>query len=372
MQLFPLTSNMQQHLRRLVDDHYRIGAIASIEGIAAGCCNLNFLIKSRQSGKPYSTILRRYHPDRTLEQILFEHSFLEHLRQNQFALAPAVIRSIGGKTWVRATEPKDRRSYYWAIFEYLPGEDRYTWTENNLTRTELKSAAEVLAHLHEAATGFQPDSVHVASQPSSKDFLEQLYREVAGETGPFQNLDIQELMQSHKRQILAVIKHSKTADKTLSTLSKMAIHSDYHPGNLTFGRKRVAGVIDFDWSQMGYRVFDLSLALIYFAGRWEQKGQRGLDPDKFVLFLRTYNESLSSKTHASPLSAIEVELLPRLLAAANLFVLKWELDEYVGNPLKHQEFNSYINHNVGLMNWMMKNPGKMEKMIATACISQAG
>jgi len=134
-----------------------------------------------------------------------------------------------------------------------------------------------------------------------------------------------------------VIKHSLTVKKPLYTISKIAIHSDYHPGNLKFRHNRVVGVFDFNWSRMGYRVFDFSLALIYFAGRWENKikGQGGLDLNKFELFLKIYNRALRSKTQLSPLSAIEVELLPRLLAAANLFILKWELDEYIFNPLEH-------------------------------------
>ena len=60
-------------------------------------------------------------------------------------------------------------------------------------------------------------------------------------------------------------------------------------------------------------------------------------------------------------------MLPRLLAAANIFVLKWELDEYVSNPLKHQEFTIYINHNLRLMNWISENTEQLQKLIAAAC-----
>jgi homoserine kinase type II len=268
---------------------------------------------------------------------------------------------------MREIDPENHRSYYWAIFEFLPGEDKYTWIENNLSRPELKSAAEVLAHLHAAASGFQPTPDNAANQPLITDFFERLYSEVHKKTGPFQNRGIQKLINPHRRQFLSVIEHILTVKKPLVTIPEIVIHSDYHPGNLKFRHERVVGVVDFDWSQMGYRAFDLSLALIYFAGRWGKKGHEGLNANKFELFLRTYGGALGRKTQLSPLSAIEVELLPRLLAAANLFILKWGLDEYAANPLKHQEFTIYINHNRRLMNWIEKNTGQMQKLIAATC-----
>ena len=367
MQLFTLNSNFQQQLHRLVNRHYCIGEIVSIEGLADGCCNLNFLVRIRQNEKLHSYIMRRYHPDRTAKQIRFEHAFIHHLWQNKLTPVPAVMQCRDGGTWMREIDPENHRSYYWAIFEFLPGEDKYTWIENNLSKPELKSAAAVLAHLHEAAIGFQPTPDNTANQSLITDSFERLYSEVHKKTGPFQNRGIQELINPHRRQFLSVIEHILNVKKSLVTIPEIAIHSDYHPGNLRFQHERVVGVIDFDWSQMGYRAFDLSLALIYFTGRWGKKSHEGLDPEKFELFLRTYDGALGRKTQLSPLSAIEVELLPRLLAAANLFILKWELDEYAANPFKHQEFKIYISHNVRLMNWIEKNTGQIQKLIAATC-----
>ena len=101
MQLVSINVNLKDQLRQQVDAHYRIGEIESIEGLADGCCNLNFLIRIRRAGKLYAYILRRYHPDRTAEQIRFEHSFIHHVRQNNFTLAAGVISCRDGKTWLR-------------------------------------------------------------------------------------------------------------------------------------------------------------------------------------------------------------------------------------------------------------------------------
>ena len=369
MQLFPLNSNFQQQLHQLVHHYYSIGDIVSSEGLADGYCNLSFLIRARQSGKLHSYIVRRYHPDRTLDQIQFEHSFIHHLKQNTSTLISGVIKCLDGGTWIREIDPENRLPYYWAIFEFLPGEDKYTWIENNLSEPELKSSAEVLAHLHEAAKGFRPTSDNAANQPLLMVFFERLYREVHKKTGLFQNRGIQELVNPHRRLFLSVLEHILAVKESLAAIPKIAIHSDYHPGNLKFQHERVVGVIDFDWSQMGHRVFDLSLALIYFAGRWGEKSHGGLNSNKVELFLGTYDATLVSKTKLSPLSENEVELLPHLLAAANLFILKWELDEYAANPLKHQEFTNYINHNLRIMNWIKQNSRQMEKLISATCYS---
>ena len=369
MQLFPINSNFQQQLHRLVDHHYCIGDIMSIKGLAGGCSNLSFLIRIRQNGNLHSYIVRRYHPDRTAEQIHFEHSFIHHLKQNILPLVSGVIKCRDGGTWIRLIDPENRLPYYWAIFEFLPGEDKYTWIENNLSEPELKSSAEVLAHLHDASAGFQPTSDNAANAPLITGFLEELYREIHKNTGPLRNRGIQELVNPHRRLSLSVIENILTVKKSLVAIPEIAIHCDYHPGNLKFRHERVMGVIDFDWSQMGPRAFDLSLALIYFAARWTPKGPGGLNPNKVKLFLGTYDGILVTKTKLSPLSAIEVELLPCLMAAANLFILKWELDEYAANPFKQQEFTNYINHNVRIMNWINQNTRQMQELISATCSS---
>jgi homoserine kinase type II len=294
------------------------------------------------------------------------------LKQNTFTLVPGVVKCRDGGTWVREIDSENRIPYYWAIFEFLPGDDKYTWIENDLSGPELTSAAEVLAHLHDAAAGFQPASDNVANSPLITKFFQKLYDEVHQNTGPFRSRSIQELVNPHKRLFLSALEHILTVEEYLDALPEIAIHSDYHPGNLKFRHERVVGVFDFDWSQMGQRSFDLSLALIYFAGRWGEKDHAGLDPNRVELFLGAYAGTLASTAQLSTLSAIEVELLPSLLAAANLFILKWELAEYAANPLKRQELTNYIDHNVRLMTWINQNTRQMQKWISTACNSYMG
>ena len=176
MQLFPLNSNCQKQLHRLVDYHYCIGEIVRIKGFADGYCNLSFFLRIRQTGRLHSYIMRRYHLDRTVEQIQFEHSFIHHLRQNISTLVSGVIKCRNGKTWMRDIDPENRFQYYWAIFDFFPGEDKYTWIQNDLSKPELISAAEVLAHLHDAAIGFQPASVTPCSSSDSYSPIKPLKR----------------------------------------------------------------------------------------------------------------------------------------------------------------------------------------------------
>jgi homoserine kinase type II len=44
-----------------------------------------------------------------------------------------------------------------------------------------------------------------------------------------------------------------------SAMPRLAVHGDYHPGNLKFQGGKVIAVLDFGWSKIEARCFDVGL-----------------------------------------------------------------------------------------------------------------
>jgi homoserine kinase type II len=96
-------------------------------------------------------------------------------------------------------------------------------------------------------------------------------------------------------------------DVRFQGVPEILIHCDYHPGNLKFSDVKGIGIFDFDWSKIDYRLFDIALALAYFTSLWNDPAV-GLRPDKFSLFLSTYNQACHCLARISPLTEQEHNL----------------------------------------------------------------
>ena len=70
------------------------------------------------------------------------------------------------------------------IFEFLMGEDRYTFMDTDLSEAELTSAAEALADLHQAGRGFSGPPDARQTRPKIMDFLVVDTNRAAADLGP--------------------------------------------------------------------------------------------------------------------------------------------------------------------------------------------
>ena len=132
----------------------------------------------------------------------------------------------------------------------------------------------------------------------------------------------------HREDILNTVDGILISEPYLSKLPQLPIHCDYHQGNLKYQNSHVIGVFDFDWSKIDLRLFDLALALVYFSACWDGQAAGSLNLDKYKLFLQTYNVTCALTASPGPLSELEKQYLPSLLAAGNLFVLHWTIVDF--------------------------------------------
>ena len=139
--------------------------------------------------------------------------------------------------------------------------------------------------------------------------------------------------------------------KMYNELPHLAIHGDYHPGNLKFEDEKIKGVFDFEWSSLDARFFDIALAVVYFCTDWGTY-DGSLLIKRADTFIRTYQKAAKNKNGIGPLSAKELQYLPEMLHLGNLCVLDWIVDDfYKKNPDPH-EYLTYLRHSVRLIRWI--------------------
>jgi Ser/Thr protein kinase RdoA (MazF antagonist) len=132
---------------------------------------------------------------------------------------------------------------------------------------------------------------------------------------------------------------------------RLAVHGDFHPGNLTFTNGRVSGLFDFDWAHIDFRCMDLAHALAYFCAVWGGPRDGCLDADKMKTFMAAYQNAEHPAGGLDPLNASELHHLPLVFQATNFCVLDWILDYHQRGGAELDENLKYLQHQINLINW---------------------
>jgi len=358
---------IQNQIKRLVDRWYTLGNVVHIEQSLAGYVNKSFTVWIEKNGCQTKYFLRQYKPGIAEAEIRFEHALIRHLRDNDFTQAADVISGRDGITFL-GSDDADAGGYYWALFEFLDGEDKYSWTRTNLTDAEFKSSAQMLARMHHAGFNFKKPLGADRVQPRIMDYLATFadtYREYAYHDG---HRTCDSLLRKHLEHILATVAACLAFKDNLQGILEVPVHCDYHPGNIKYRKFEAVGLFDFDWAKIDYRIFDVALALVYFVSVWAGETAGSLRLDKFKLFLKAYQQRCRKLGLIEPLSNREQEMMLPMVSAANLYVLNWDLmDFYSLDDPDDTEYFTYIGHNLKLMYWIEDNRNIIKQAILKAC-----
>jgi homoserine kinase type II len=330
---------------------YQIGKLVGYRQLHLGYVNVSFVVETAIRGERSKYFLRKYKRGITAEEIKFEHSVIDHLIEKGFDLVAGVLRTKYGATYVTRVSDEGQ-AIFSAVFDFLPGEDRYTWDDPACSDEELRNAAGVLAEFHDAVFDASPEGRR--SEPQISDLLPSIAVNVerkarrAGDTA----FDIYFL--ENRARI------GKDIDRTLHAIrekgcaktANLVIHCDYHPGNLKFQDSQVTGLFDFDWSKIDARCFDVALALVYFCTAWQGDQDGDFQLDKAAVFLEAYQSTPSGVGGVGPLDATELACLPHMISASNIYVLNWALEDFYGKEVDPPEYLRYLRHNVHLMRWL--------------------
>ncbi|MBW1838275.1 MAG: phosphotransferase [Deltaproteobacteria bacterium] len=345
-----------------MEEYYDLGKLTRVKEILGGYCNKNYAVWMSANDHAHRYFLRLYNPNVIENEILFEHALLNHLRSNGFILAATIVPCRNSATMVHTPPPENHQGKrtLWALFEFLEGEDKYSWTYTDLTDKEFISAAEILAHLHHCGHGFKKPPGADRVQPRIIEFIPTFKKTFSAFLEQADDRRCDRLFKDNFGLICKALDYAASFDFGFQGMLEIPIHCDYHPGNLKYRDEKCVGIFDFDWSKIDYRLFDVALGLVYFTSIWDDRAA-GLRPDKFTLFLSVYNEACHRLTHINPLTKQEQRYLVPMLSIANLYVLNWDLVDFYNTPEPDDdEYYMFIDHNIGLMHWIAIHEDELE------------
>jgi homoserine kinase type II len=340
-----------QEIERVLSN-YALGELYEFERKERGYINTSYSITTRINETMKDFFLRRYRPDIQQEEIVFEHSVINQVRRKGFSLVAEAINTRAGQSFCIQYEDGDQnRPIYYAIFEYLPGVDKYTWDDQDCTPLEIKNAASVLAQFHLAVVGFQPDGRR--TEPGIFDMVSKITDNLLGSLKKSKGTEFDRFLQKNSGLVLDSCRSSQNYLSTLdmSRCPKIVIHCDFHPGNLKFNGEQVVGLFDFDWSKFDYRCFDLALAIWYFSTSWKDNNDGILNPEKGKEFLSSYRSTLNAAPEVIPISTAEWMYLPMMVNLANLYILNWTISDFYAKDVEPVEYLVYLRHGINFLRW---------------------
>jgi len=349
---------LREQIVEIVEELYDIGSVKEVYEIYGGYVNRNFGLVVQKSGKTKNYFLRKYKKGIDEDEIRFEHSMINHLIANGFTIGAGIIVNKEGTTYVK---PSNSRNTF-AVYEFLKGDDKYTWDNPDLNDEEYVNSAEVLAIFHDASRDFNPKGLQ-RHEAKILDFvltLPAIFKKYVKED---RNTKFHKYFSENIDNIIEVIEKNNIDEEDVKKMPFNALHYDFHPGNLKYENNKVVGIFDFDWSKIDLRLFEISLSLLYFCSCWDADHDGELRLDKCTIFLKSYQDTLKKHGGLEPLNDIEFKNLPKMLALANIYLINWEATDYYGNmDLNDYEYLAYLKHNVRLMQWIEEHKDEIGKV----------
>jgi homoserine kinase type II len=326
---------------------YDLGELQASARDLRGTVNTSFFVDTIKDGRRSRYFLRRYKPTIQRDEIRFEHALIRHLTEQGECPVARVHATRDGSTVV------ERGGAFYALFDYLPGEDRYTWVRPRCPPAELRATGRLLAQFHSDVATFRPPGHR--EEPRILRLLTIISREwerACRLPGSDAYLRYALDHADEVRRRLAVT--SAALRRAAAGLPTVINHSDYHPGNLKFEGARISGLVDFDWAKVDLRAFDVGLAIWYFCASWEGSADGRLRLGEVGAFLRGYQGRLREPAAIPPLSAAEMAALPDLIHAGSLYILYWGLRDYLSKPVDPDEYLIYLRHSINTTRWLAR------------------
>lgn len=271
---------------------FDIGELASMEGIAEGVENSNYLLKT-SSGKFILTIIeKRAQPD----ELPFYIGFMEFLREKGIPAAPVIRSKSGQDVFTLSGKPA-------LISGFLEG----AWPRDIYVH-HCQAVGELLAHMHRAGRSFPMKRNNTMGLSAWTSLIHACAaRADTVEKGLFAMLEAE----------LGYLKQNWP-----KFLQKGAVHADLFPDNVFFRDEKVSGVIDFYFACWDTCAYDLMLAFNPWCFDW--KGD--LDVAKAGAFLSSYHSQ-------RPLTKNELKSLPFFGRAAAVRIIATRLYDWL-NPVE--------------------------------------
>ena len=332
--------------------NYDLGKMVDLERNYRGYLNISYSIQTIKHGKKSDYFLRRYRIGTKPDDIVFEHTVVNHLIKKNFNLVAKVYATKQGFTYcTQFPEGNLDQQIFYAIFEFLRGEDKYTWVDPHCSPKEVENAATTLALFHQAVADIIP--MGQRTEPRIIDLLPHITNNLDNYQPKEAPSIFDECLINNLPKIISNCIATMGALKMVneSDWPNIVIHSDYHPGNLKFSGEEIVGLFDFDWSKIDLRCFDIALAGWYFFTSWRGEQDGALRLAEFRNFLNNYQETFQDQAVLKLSNDVELAQLPWLISAANLYVLNWTVADYSLKEVDPDEYLMYLQHSLNFIHW---------------------
>jgi homoserine kinase type II len=355
-------------LAEVVATEYDLGEVLRVEQIFGGFENLSFAVVTREGDGERRNFVRKYKHGTVEREIRYEHALVRHIRDKGFELPARVFMTKAGDTLVTREEllGTERVQRFFAVYEMLTGEDKYSWTENRCTDTEYEDAARILARFHQAAYDFEPGGLY-REQPPIMDYLATMPATFKGYAEKTTGTKYDHYFLARLPNVLAAIERGISLGPELEGLPQCPTFCDYHPGNLKWRDEHGVGLFDFDWTKLDYRLFDIAIGIVYFCASWEDDDDGELRLDKAEVFLKAYQDEACRADAPGPVTGDELAALPRMLAVAALYVVSWDIVAYyIDRDPNDDEYLFFLEHNVAFVDFIEAHLDDLAAMAARA------
>ncbi len=332
--------------------NFDLGELLSYERDRRGTVNTSFTIETDRLSEKRKYFLRQYKQGIKEQELQFEHSLINHLAGKGYPPIACVHPALGGSTYlIKPGGHAEEEPLYYAVFDFLSGEDRYTWVNPICTDLEVERSAQILAQFHSAVIDFSPQGRRV--EPCILELLPIIQGTATNAARQSKNTSFDHYLAENLPFIQAEAKHviEILSQMPATNMPQIVIHCDYHPGNLKFEGEDIVGLFDFDWSKVDYRCFDVGLAAFYFMVSWEAKTNGHLRLEQFARFIAAYQQECIRLKRIQPLSSGEFQFLPEMIRAGNLYVMNWAILDYYAKELDPLEYSQYLLHSIETIRW---------------------
>ena len=364
---------IRAQIKEVVETNYDLGLVQEVYEIFGGYVNRSFGVICEKDGRTEEYFVRKYkakfNSEANPNDILYEHNLINYCLSKGLKEAAKVHQSRNGTTMVSLIDQdengKDLKRYF-AVYDFLPGEDRYTWVQNENPPDEFRNLGALLARFHNFGVGFDPGKLAKA-EPKIQQLLPtfvELFTRLAGRDVP--GSVFHAYFNSRLPDIIACIKKNQIPDAAFAKMPETPIHSDLHAGNVKWQGDNCTGIFDFDWSKIDVRLFDIAFGLVYCCSSWRPESDGILRLDDCRYFLEGYNQQLKQLNRLEPLNATEKEHFPTMIAAAVQYLINWctALFFYEDPDLVNDyEALYYLLHITRLMDWTEANKAGLAKTI---------
>jgi homoserine kinase type II len=289
-------------LQELVNE-YGLGGVRSVRKPQGGAVNENWIVRTAKG----TVVVRRVTKSRTLNDILFEHSFIRALERAAFPYRlPKPLRTRAGRSVVAMND-----TYLW-LYDYIEGSS--SRPPRNIFVPQM---AHALARARKAARRFALRRTnpppHALEHPWLLQSLRRLQLEVADHQGSHHRF-----FRAHVQECISILEQFRCT--RYSALPRLPIHGDICRDNLIFSSGRLRGVIDFGHCCLDTAIRDVTIAL---------RHECTSESDRFSLDLNAAQQFLEVYHEITPLTREEIDLIPAIAVAELADLFRWRMVEIV-------------------------------------------